>query len=351
MRLLSLLVLCLLLSFSVACVPEPITPVYVIQYPPTYTPAPTGTNTPHPPTATLVIQRTPGAPRPAATRDPNARRVPTVPFGSTGVWLDVSSLNPESLVLLAPRAQVLVETEPSTRAGASGSYYLLKVAPGAPLPELGARYDGILVENADVPALAALRQEIAPRLLVAGTNLRDAADAAPILENADGICFCNFLRDPALPRGTYKSEADWKRDVDALAALTADPDALVFTATRFSEDVVKNSDELQAWLEYALSSFLLGANNSHSFFGFQAGAAQEFLGAPIVAAQLGAPSGAMYKANGVYQRRFAQGLVLVNPTRDAHAFALPRNYSDLNGTRVTQVTMPPASGMVLFAVK
>jgi hypothetical protein len=269
-----------------------------------------------------------------------------------GVWLDVAGISPASLSLVAPRAQVFVQAEPSTVPRASGNFYFLKINANAPPTDLGTRDDGVWVENATPTLLAALRERVSPpRLLVAEIELQATETAALFLEHADGICFCNFLREEDTPLDTFKTEAAWKRAVDALATLTSDPDAQVYTATRFSGDAAKNPEEMQLWLDYTAASFLLGASNSHVFFGFQGKAAQEFLDAPIIAAQPGVPVGAMYKANGVYQRRFTDGLVLVNPTLQARSFALPRNYTDLDGVRMTGVSLPPVSGRILFNVK
>ncbi|TAH52201.1 MAG: hypothetical protein EYC68_07835 [Chloroflexota bacterium] len=349
-RLCLLFALCALLLIS-ACVPEPITPIYVIEYPATWTPGPTATITPHPPTATLVIQRTAG---PAPTRDPNVRRLPGAPRGSMGVWLDIGSVQQESIPLLAPRAQIFVETEKSDTPRASGNFLLLRVdgSNENPLPEgLLSRYDGVYVENVPSNQLAPLREKIAPRLVITETSLQDKDAAAALNENADGICFCNFLRDADAPIETYKKEDDWQRDIETLAELSAEPDAVILTATRFPEDAAKNFEGMQQWLDYAAASFLLGVNNSHTFFGFQGKAAQEFLGAPAIVAKIGTPLGAMFKANGVYQRRFSDGLVVVNPTDEARAFALSRNYLSVNGTPLSQLELPPHTGMILLSVK
>src|SRR4051812_24313480 len=97
MKRLSLLAAFLVMVLIAACVPTPVTPIQMVRYPNTYTPAPTSTNTPHPPTATLVIQNTPA---PLPTRDPNARRVPNAPRDGMGVWLDVATLKPDALAQL-----------------------------------------------------------------------------------------------------------------------------------------------------------------------------------------------------------------------------------------------------------
>lgn len=345
MRTVSLLVGLLAALMMAACVAKPITPFYVAEYPATWTPGPTSTNTPKPPTATRVVQQTAG---PAPTRDPNARRLPSAPRGGIGVWLDVSGLSAESLTLLMPRAQILVEDGESSAPRTPGNFYLFRQT-GEPLPEnFGTRYDGVLVAATTTEELGALREQIKPRLVIAELNVQEEADAAGVFENADGLCFCNFLKEADTESVKVKTEAAWKRDVDTLAALTADPDAVVLTATRFSEEKVEDFQEMQFWLDYSLASFLLGVNNSRSFFSFQGKGVQEFLGAPVLLSKLGTPLGAMTKANAVYQRRFTNGLVIVNPTLEERGFVLSRNYLDVNGRPTTTVQLQPAAGAILL---
>jgi hypothetical protein len=91
----------------------------------------------------------------------------------------------------------------------------------------------------------------------------------------------------------------------------------------------------------------MGVNNAHTFFGFERALSPQLLAGAIENLPIGTPLGAPYKQNGVYQRRFTRGLVLVNPSAEPHAFALSRTFRDGNGTILDQVAMPPHTGMVL----
>ncbi len=349
MRSLCLLFVLATTLLSTACAAAPVTPIFVNVYPVTWTPEPTPTNTPRPPTATLVIQHTPG---PAPTRDPNLRRIPNAPRGGIGVWLDAANIKPALLTALVPRVQIIVEPVDASNARPSGIFYFLKIdAAQGNASELAARYDGVLIENATQEKVTTLRAKVAPRLVLVEPILEQANVLAARIPDADGICFCNFLREIDTPRASFKIETDWKRDVDTLAALSSQPNTIVLTATRFPDDATEKFAPTQQWLDYAAASFLLGANTSYTFFGFQGKGAQEFLGAPAIAAQIGTPNGAMFKASGVYQRRFTRGLALVNPTNETRAFALARNYVTLNGTAITQLEMAPHSGMILLNVE
>ena len=67
--------------------------------------------------------------------------------------------------------------------------------------------------------------------------------------------------------------------------------------------------------------------------------------------KLGQPIGAQtVSANGVHQRRFSEGLVLVNPTLSRVTQSLGGTYSGSGLTRVTTVTMAPQTGLVLTRV-
>jgi hypothetical protein len=73
----------------------------------------------------------------------------------------------------------------------------------------------------------------------------------------------------------------------------------------------------------------------------------------FTAQRLGAPRGRFsQRSNGVYQRRFANGIVLVNPTaHSVGAFSLGGGrYSGSGLTNVAAVSMGPTSGLILTRV-
>jgi hypothetical protein len=69
------------------------------------------------------------------------------------------------------------------------------------------------------------------------------------------------------------------------------------------------------------------------------------------AQSLGAPLGTyQVLANGVYERTFSTGIVLVNPTGNAvPSFSLGGVYSGTNLNNVSTVAMGPTSGLILKA--
>ncbi len=344
--------LIVLVPFLVGCFEQAApTPVEIQQYPATWTPAPTPTNTPLPPTATLVIQRTPGT---FPTRDPNARILPNTPRSGIGVAMTLTNETPNILAPLAARANVIFTdgSMPIPR----GAFVFLNVDAGtlgAAMP-LAPQYAGVLYENAagsDADALSAKRAALTPRLVLASVAVTDTATIEKLAAVTDGLRLENFLRAPEAPNAQFKSEAEWKADVDTLAALSSNVTGIVVTNTRLDAEDKATEVTPEQWLSYALASFLLGASNSHSFFGFESPLAPQVLDTPLWNVQLGSPQAQMFKQNNVYQRRFTNGLVLVNPSASTFAFALARNYLDVNGTRVDQVEMLPHTGMILLNVE
>lgn len=349
MRTLLLLVLALPLLTACFPAPEP-TPVEVIQYPPTWTPAPTPTNTPLPPTATLAIQRTPGA---AATRDPNARVQPTVPRNGFCLWLAITNETPkipESLVL---RANVLVtdglgpfQRNNTTFVFLSGATQTFSTTNALP-----PQYNGVLVPAASETTLKTVRDAISPRLLLVSVTVTETQTLDPIASQTDGVLLANFLTEPDAPLSQFRDSDSWQRDIDALAALSSNPNYTVLTSTRLGTNAGDSGVTVQQWLQYALASFLLAANNTHSFFGFESALAPGALDTPLNSIQIGTPVGGAINQNGVYQRRFTRGLVLVNPGSEAHAFALSRTFADFSGTRFTSVNLLPHTGLILMNVE
>ena len=106
------------------------------------------------------------------------------------------------------------------------------------------------------------------------------------------------------------------------------------------------SDDVPA-MEYARASFLLFERGRRSAFAFSTGCGTE----PPVrywGADLGVPRGGAAAVDGVWRRRFARGLVVVNPSGALTVTAsLGGTYVKTDGSRVATVALPPHSGVVL----
>lgn len=340
-----ILLLLAVLPIFVGCLPQTMpTRVDVVQYPATWTPAPTPTGTPLPPTATLVIQRTPGR---FPTAMPNARAMPNVPGTGIGFWLELTAQTPRTLESVVTRASVLATDGTGNIPKGSAFVFLTGVSPSASKP-LAPLYNGVIISSSDKETWKAAKDSIAPRLLLVSTVVTDTATLASVGSASDGVRLENFLREPTARADGFPTEAEWQRDVAALEALSGNPNLVMLTSTRLDIGPEDKAPPADKWLDYALASFLMGTHNSHAFFGFETANNPQVMDAPILKVRLGTPLGGASKQNGVYQRRFSRGLVLVNPGSEDHAFALSRNYVDSDGAQLNQVYMPPHSGMILL---
>ena len=369
-----LFVCAVLIVLTSGCLPAPVTPIDIIQYPPTWTPPPP-TDTPTPrPTATLVIKETSTPNAPALSG--NARHLPVSPVSRIGAWLDTTDLSAQAIsdyssyVQLAagPHALALKELNPAATAIITIELQAV-TDPLATLTlarNLDPLADGVLAENIGVDVqqpfettqalLKNIRAAVAPRLLVASTYAwQDGAayaaheqEAQQLLENVDGVCLCNFLRNPDSSTDTFKDEAGWKKDVDALAALSAAPNKIVLTASPFSNLTANQSAVARSWFAYSLGSFLLAANSPHTFFSIRSPGSESFVADPAFSAKLGAPLGPYYQTFGLNQRRFEHALVVVNPSSSTKELPLARDMQTLSGDTVTSVSLQPHTGMILL---
>jgi hypothetical protein len=155
-----------------------------------------------------------------------------------------------------------------------------------------------------------------------------------------------WLRIATDPIGAYPSEAIWKQSVDAVV------DAGALGASFCSVTKVwANGSQAQkdAWYKFALASFLL-ANDGTAYFSFSYTRGDATVDYPWNHLSLGAPTsafGAYAKVDGVYQRRFSAGRVLVNPTTGTFTVALGATYYTIDGAPVTSVTLTPESAEIL----
>lgn len=171
----------------------------------------------------------------------------------------------------------------------------------------------------------------------------EAQDLAAI---ADGVHIGSFLRAPISGTREFKVEAAWKRDIDFLSAISAN-DQIVVVSTRVSRGDV-SADLAEQWLNYAVASFLLGKNGARTYFQLDVGGPVSSGHAAVLNVPIGAPDGSYTKlASGIFQRKFANGIALVNPGDKSQSADLEVEYATLSGTRVKKVTLSPDTGIVL----
>jgi hypothetical protein len=151
-----------------------------------------------------------------------------------------------------------------------------------------------------------------------------------------------FVRPPFASITTHRSLTKWHQDVGMLVDAGSKGRTLLCVTKAWVKATA--TQMAQAHL-FALGTFLLGTNGTDFF---------SFLDSYVTAkadsvwtVQLGAPSGHYLFSQSVYQRVFARGRVLVNPTSAGHTVALPRSYRDASGALVTSVRVRTYSAVIL----
>jgi hypothetical protein len=202
--------------------------------------------------------------------------------------------------------------------------------------------------------LRAIRARVPEKLMIIGGYAwRDgtafgalAEEAQDLATLADGVHIEAFLRSPISRTTEFKSEANWKKDVDYLSAVSQD-DKIVLITTRLPAGA--GGALVGQWLSYSVASYLLGKNGAHTYFQFDAGD-PAWSNDPVLSAPIGAPVEAYVKLDsGIYQRRFEKGLVLVNPTGAQKRASIEGQYKTLAGNPAeASVTLGPRTGAILL---
>jgi hypothetical protein len=145
--------------------------------------------------------------------------------------------------------------------------------------------------------------------------------------------------------GTAQQISDWPTKLADAA----------WSAANGKTEILHSYNNTEAGNTYGLASMLLvaGGDTSYSTSNANYTSAEAFYPEYTTAQSLGAPAGPYVKlANGVYERPFANGIVLVNPTATAvPAFSLGGGiYSGSQVTNVSSVSMGATSGLILQKV-
>jgi hypothetical protein len=152
-----------------------------------------------------------------------------------------------------------------------------------------------------------------------------------------------FVRPATSAVNFYKNEVNWRYDVDMLVDAAARGQFVTAITKVWTNSTATQQD---AWHRYALGTFLLGYRPGSAFFTFRT---DKRLTPPsrYWDVDLGLPVGGYAKIGGVYQRTFALGRVLVNPTTATVTVNLGGVFTDLDGRSVTSVTLAPHTAEIL----
>ena len=174
-----------------------------------------------------------------------------------------------------------------------------------------------------------------------------SAPSKQILSGIDGALAESWLRSAPADLSWYPTETNWLANVNMLTDAAAAGKGLLLTTKTWGAGTAA---QLAAWHTYAVASYLMTANGKAAFSFLSSPKCDPTAADPLLSSlNLGAPSGAYAKVGGVYQRVFASGLVLVNPTRLTVAVTLHGTYKDTNGAVMTTVTMAPNAAEIFTA--
>jgi hypothetical protein len=204
--------------------------------------------------------------------------------------------------------------------------------------------------------LRTIRARIPSQLMIIGgyawedggafnANISDAQELATL---GDGVHIDKFLRAPISPTAEFKSESNWKKDIDFLAAISQDGKIVLVTSRLSSSEVP--TDTARQWLNYSVASYLLGKNGPRTYFQFDVGGSLAFASDPILTLPIGSPQEAYTKlSSGIYRRVFSNGIALVNPTSEDKESEMDADYRLPGGVDIIKkITMPAHTGTILL---
>lgn len=177
----------------------------------------------------------------------------------------------------------------------------------------------------------------------------DGTSNAPLLGQLDAGHDEIWLRGDRQSVNKYPTEKEWLASVNILVS-AASKGQQVMTQTKVWTSATRA--QVDAWHRFVVSSFLLGTDG-RSYLTFSPD--QSMAGVTADSAydrvEVGTPLGGFAKVAGVYQRQFAAGIGLVNPTSSTVTVPLTATYRTLDGVTVSgSITLGPSSGQVLTLI-
>ncbi|MFL6048810.1 MAG: putative glycoside hydrolase, partial [Gaiellales bacterium] len=197
--------------------------------------------------------------------------------------------------------------------------------------------------NATTQLAAAARSTVTPSLVV-GNGLKDGpsiAESQQLFNGMDGAMAESFLRAATQSASTYPSVTTWQQNVDMLST----PPKPILAVTKLFAQAT--SAQAAQWHLFSMASFLLGTDG-RSYFYFASSSSEQPISTTPWTTGVGSPTAAYGLRDGVYQRPFTNGRVVVNPSASAVTVPLDGVYTRQDGTVVAgSLSMPPSTGEVL----
>jgi Hypothetical glycosyl hydrolase family 15/Fibronectin type III domain len=200
---------------------------------------------------------------------------------------------------------------------------------------------------ANTQLIQTVRDAVQPSLVVANTLLDPDPNLPPdlqLLAGGDGGIAEGFLRLSGQSVNAYLAPDLWKQQVDMLVTAGAQDKPVLTLTTLWT---TATPAQVTSWHLYTLASFLLGTNGISYFYFTSSKADHPVLTTPWTV-DIGDPVGGYSLQDGVYQRHFGNGLVLVNPGTSSVTVPISGSYTNARGSSVSgSVVMPPHAGQVL----
>jgi hypothetical protein len=164
-------------------------------------------------------------------------------------------------------------------------------------------------------------------------------------DGPDGMMAEVFVRSAKDGANSFRGETQWKQDVDMLVD-AANRNKTIFVTAKLW--ISASSSKTNQWHQYALGTFLLGADGD-AFFMFSSDKSKPTDGHPWWDMNIGSPQGSYFKTSqGLYQRNYTNGRVLVNPTNSSKTISVGSGFRDVWGNPVpSTVTLQAHTARVL----
>jgi len=174
-------------------------------------------------------------------------------------------------------------------------------------------------------------------------------EARALAEIGDGIYVSDFLRVPISKTTDFRSEANWRKDIDMLAS-TSFGDKIVMLRTAFLDPNTPVDDtQMRQWLMYTVSSYLLGKNGKQTYLYFDVNGRTDIWRDLVFTIPLGTPLKAYETLkSGIFIRSFSNGVVLVNASNETKKADLDREYLTQSGVLTKSISMTANTGIILL---
>ncbi len=230
-------------------------------------------------------------------------------------------------------------------------------------PKTGQAYTDAEWKEAILGLLQAVRRQVGDKMIIANTGRggtyfkTGAADLLTVVDGIQNEGFTGWTQDPTKPGGITVDE--WKQDVDALVDCAKRDKIMVAVANVRKREEGEPVAAFDERYRFITASFLLGAN-AKSFLRYYAiafGTPGIYLPGKEVMPEcanvsLGEPRDTYAKKDGVYQREFERGKVIVNPTPREMRVPLSGQWKTDTGSAVASpLVLPPRTGAILLKVE